>query len=216
MRSMTGTAFAILDGLVLGQGAFLPGHGIAVAGVANLFQRRFHQFRFARGMGRVAVQATDLVDHRPMNPILVEGIVHHVVMAALAEFEAVLERCKRRCRGRLLMTLLAHPLTERFMNIVIQHGLGIGTVRVMTGGTIGLFHRIIDMLDFEGLFAGIVALQAEFRGFGLQQAGVVGRSMGAVTGQTIIADRRVRHLVLGDFLSELLVAAEAELVFRLE
>ena len=70
------------------------------------------------------------------------------------------------------MTLLAHTLAQGLMHIIIKHRFCIRTVWIVTGRTVGLLDRVVDVLDLKGLFARIVALQAKFRRLLLQQARV--------------------------------------------
>ena len=134
---MTGGALAVGDRLMLGLRALLSGDGVGMTLSANLQHGRFQQRALGRGMRRMTVDAPFLVDQRPVQFVLVKSVVHHVVMAPLAELVTVLERCERFGRRRVGMTLFAHALFERFMHVVIQHGLGVGAVRVVTGSAVG-------------------------------------------------------------------------------
>ena len=92
---MTRTALSIIDGLMLGQRSVLPGDGIAVATAANFLHWCLQQPRFSRGMRGMAVQAPRIVNHGPVNLVFIEGLIHHFIVTALAQFVAIFESRKR-------------------------------------------------------------------------------------------------------------------------
>lgn len=114
------------------------------------------------------------------------------------------------------MALLAHPLVQGLMHIVIEDGSHIRSVGVVTGGTVSLLDRVIDVLDLEGFFLRVVTLKAECRGLFLQQARIICRSMRRMACHAIISDRSVRHFSLTDFLTKLTMAVETKLTSRLD
>jgi len=81
----------------------------------------------------MTIQATLSIDQWPVHAILVEGLVHHVVMATLTELEALFDRGKRRGRVRSLMALFAHALGERLVQVVVKHGGRTRAMRIVAG-----------------------------------------------------------------------------------
>lgn len=102
------------------------------------------------------------------------------------------------------------------MYIVVENRSHVGAVRVVTGGAVGPFDRVTDMLDFEGFLLRVVTLKTETRGLLLQKTRIICRSMWRMTGHAIIPDRSMRHLNLTDFLSQISMAVKTELTSRLD
>lgn len=133
VRGVADAALAVGNRLMFGDRAFLARDGVTVTAVADLLLRRPHQLRLRRGMRRVTVQTSDLIDNRPVNAIFVEGLINRLVMTALAQLIADLQGCKRLRRSRFYVTLFAHPAAQRCMHIIVQHRGCARTMWIMAG-----------------------------------------------------------------------------------
>ena len=127
-----------------------------------------------RCVRRMAIDAAGFVGEGPMQPVFTERFVDHLVMTALAEFETRLDGGKRCRRVGFFVTLLAHPAGQRLVDVVIQHGGHVRSMRVVAGRTVGGFDRVTDMLTLEGFLAGIMAVEAQLRRLATQQGRVFG------------------------------------------
>ena len=112
-------------------------------------------------MGGMTIDAPSFVKQWPMHALLVQCLIHHLVMTALAEFKSVFLEAERRCGLRVVMTLIAHFTDNRLVDIVIKNRPLTGAVRIMAGGTAALFHRIIEMPGLKGCLIGLVAFETE-------------------------------------------------------
>lgn len=88
MRVMALTATAFHNRLVFGNILLLAFHGVIVAFVAQLCHWLAQQAFGFRSMGIVTGQATFFTQQWPMQAILVEGLVDHVVVAPAAEADS--------------------------------------------------------------------------------------------------------------------------------
>jgi len=133
VRGVADTALTIGNRLMFGDRALLACDGVTVTAVADLLLRRPQQLRLRRGVWRVTVQTSDLIDDRPVNAILVEGFVNRLVMTALAQLNAYLQGSKWLRRSRFYVTLFAHPVAQRCMHIIVQHRGCARTMWIMAG-----------------------------------------------------------------------------------
>src|SRR5208282_3712012 len=110
---------------------FLNVHGVAMAFSADLGRAPLHQLLLAGRVRLVAVQAALAIHEGPVNIVLTEGFVHHGVVASPAQLEARLLRLQRRAGRRRLMTLAAHLLSNRLVNVLEEKPCFVAAVRVV-------------------------------------------------------------------------------------
>lgn len=211
MGVVTRRALTIVDGLMLGAGALLAFDGVAVATTADLHHRSLDQLGRPRGMGVMAVQAAVGAGHRPVDTLRGKDFVDHVVVAAPAELKSRAFDSQRRGRGGLLMALVAHFFSHRGMDLIVKDALAVGTVRIVTGDTGGLGHRVSHVHGTELLVRGVVALAAKVRRVGTQKKGTALGAVRVVTGKT------ASHGFVGKFLplegvGHILMTVEAEFI----
>ena len=109
----------------------------------------------------MTIDAPCFIKQWPMHALLVQCLVHHLVMTALAEFKSVFLEAERRCGLGVVMTLIAHFADNRLVDIVIKNRALTGTVRIMAGCTAALLHRIIEMPFLEGGLVCLMAFETE-------------------------------------------------------
>ena len=85
---MTSGAGPLIHRFMLGWGQLLPTQGIGVALAADLDLGTRKQIFPFRSVGGMALEATALAYQGPVHTIFAEEIIHHIVMAALAELVA--------------------------------------------------------------------------------------------------------------------------------
>jgi len=204
-------AFALQNGLMLGGRSFLTFDGVAVATAADLYHRSLDQLWRARGMRVMAVQTTVAAGHRPVNPLGGKNFVDHLVVATAAELKTLALDSQGRGRGGILMALVAHLFRHRSMDLIVEHGLAVRAVRVVTFYTGDLGHWIAHMYGTELLARSIVTLAAQGRWIGAQE------KIAALGTVRIMAGKTVCHGLVGKLLAlegvgHTLMTAETELL----
>lgn len=120
----------------------------------------------------MAVETAPGVDDRPVEPRLVEGVGHLIVMTPLAEFESGIPEPERRGGGRRLVTLVAFPLADWLVDVVEEDAVGAGTVWVVARGATSPLDRVVVVHASKSGVVGLVAVQAECRLAVFEQARV--------------------------------------------
>lgn len=90
MGIVTGNAFTIPYGFMLGQGFLLAADSVLVATAAGGDEIRFDEPFLLGGMGVVATEASLLVKDGPMDPVFGKHAVDKSAVATAAEFKATL------------------------------------------------------------------------------------------------------------------------------
>jgi len=163
----------------------------------------------------MAAQASLSAHKRPVHPAFAEVLVHHIAVASPAQLVTGFLCPKGLLRTRLVMTLVAHLVGDRFVHIIIKNAPCVGTVRVVACGTLGLRNRIVHMLLNKRRGVGLVALHTESRDT-VGQQGTLCRPMGIVTANTPLRNRGMLELGLFYGLPYGLVAAVAEVIAGLQ
>jgi hypothetical protein len=214
VRRMASRAHPFLNGIVLGKGLFLPRDCILVTAAAEARHRVLEKGRLLGSVRAVTVHTTSLIEQRPMNPVLRQCRIDHVVVASAAELKAALFCLEggRRC-GRI-MTLVAHLVCNRRMYSIIQQGGSCRSVRIVAHRAAGIADRIIRMNLYKERLISLMAILAETGDVLLQKMFAFGRAVGIMAVQ---ASRRngpvlVFRLVYG--VAQFLVAIKAQLVSR--
>jgi hypothetical protein len=88
VRRMARCAESVLHRHVFRVSPFLPLYGICVALAAEIDQGGLQKRCFLRRMGTVAMETPCLVRNRPMDPVLVEGVVDHIIVTTFAQFQS--------------------------------------------------------------------------------------------------------------------------------
>ena len=73
----------------------------------------------------MTVNTAGFIHHGPMHPFLAECLIDHIVMTSLAKFVTGLLHSEGFCRRRFIVTLVAHLVLNRFMDIVSKDCSGI-------------------------------------------------------------------------------------------
>ena len=165
---MTRRTFPFTDRLMLGLSAILAGQGVRMTTPTDIQHRISQQASFLRCVWGMTVDAARFVDQRPVQFILTESLIDHLVVTSLAELEAIFFHRERIFSVRLVMTLVAHSVGNRLMNIIRQDRPGIRTVRIVTGAAAPLLHGVIPMCFFKATATGLVTLKAQPRLFCLK------------------------------------------------
>ncbi len=167
-------------------------------------------------MGFVTVEASSLINERPVNSILAKGLVEHIAMTAPAEFKSCAFRLEGRGRCRLLVALAASLAGHRRMHRVEQDTGRAGSMRSVTRDAVRFGHRVIDVLPSEALAVRLVASNAQFRYWPLEQ---MSRFLPRVRVMAIEAStlyRVVLELDLRQRVADGLVATQTEFVSGLK
>ncbi len=95
VRVMACHTIAIQYGLVFGRRLCEPFHGVSMALAADRHKGASHEFPFLRAMGSMTGKAALLAQQGPVNDVPVKGTIHHVAVAAPAQFKSRLLRLER-------------------------------------------------------------------------------------------------------------------------
>lgn len=87
-------------------------------------------------------------------------------------------------------------------------------MRVMAGGAISLFNRVIRMQLFKRGLVRFMTFQTKGRRFVGEQLHLFLRGMGIMAYEAVLFNRRVLELVSGNFISQVLMTFETELAAR--
>jgi hypothetical protein len=160
----------------------------------------------------MTVHAAGLIHQGPMNPVLIEGFIHHTAMASPAQLKTSPSSFERLWRGRSFMALAAHAVGHRLMDIGKEYSRIIRTVRIVTGGAIRLGHRIIDMLLGKGRTVGFVALQTQGDEIIFQKSNRLSRGVRIMTIQASLFHRVMFEFDLRHCIANVFVTAKAKFV----
>jgi hypothetical protein len=119
------------------------------------------QFLLFGGVRFVAVQTSRFVNERPVDSILVKGVIHHAAMAPSTEFIASSLGLKRGWRIGGLMTLAADFVGHRLMDVIKQDPPPVRAMGVMAGRTIRLFYRVVHVLFYKSRTIRLMTVHAE-------------------------------------------------------
>lgn len=125
VHRMAGAALTVGDGLMLGLAALLAGNSVCMAAAAHVEHGAGHQIGFRRGVGGMTVDAAFFVGQGPVQTVFVEGVVEHLVVAALAELISRFQGSEGGRRGGIFVALLAHPLLQGLVHVVVENGLAV-------------------------------------------------------------------------------------------
>ena len=151
-----------------------------------------------------------------MNDVPFQGTIHHIAMAAPAQFKSFLLGLKRRSRARIFMTLVAEPIGNRYVDLCVKQCPLVRSVHVMTGCAVSLCHGIIHMELRKRGAVSPVAFETERRRRINEEMVPGGRSMRVVTVDTSLLNRIMPEFYLRKGLAHRLMAAETELIPRLQ
>ena len=112
-------------------GPFLPSDSISMTLATHSDKRRLQKTAFSGCMRIMAAQTSLPAHHRPVHLVLAEYLIHCIAMASPAQLVTGLLRRKRRLGSRLIMTLVAHPVRDRSVNIIIKDASPVGTVGIV-------------------------------------------------------------------------------------
>lgn len=202
----------VLNRFMFALGLLLSPEGIGMAAPADLELRPLKQVISRGGMRRMALQTPFSGSQGPMQAVFRKHLFDHFGMAGLAELIALFFQFERILGTWAFVALVAQPLGDRFVNMIVEHMFPVGSMRIVTGGAVRLGHGIIQVHRGKLPFRGVVTLLAELRRIARQQKFTLSRSVGIVAVETIVAHRRVRIFQPLDLLGDIFVAAETELL----
>jgi hypothetical protein len=181
---MASSTHPFLDGLVLGQGLFLPRNRVLVTTAAEVRHRVLEKGRLLGSVRAVTVHTTSLIEQRPVNPVFRQCGINHVVVASATELKAVLFCLEggRRC-GRIV-TLITHLVCDRRMYSIIQQGGSRRSVWIVTHRAAGIADRIICMDLYKERLISLMAILTETGDVLLQKVFSFGRAVGIMAVQT--------------------------------
>ncbi len=162
---MAGHAQTILDRLMFCHGPFLALYRVRMAAAAEFDRLFLQQALVRRRMRIVAVQTAVFADDRPMEPVLGEHVIDHIVVAAPAELKALFLEREGLGGGGAFMTLAALLAFEWLMGRIVDDPSVVRTVHVVAHRALAVSHRIVSVLFDENGLVRIVALLAESRNF---------------------------------------------------
>ena len=158
---MAGGALAICYRRVFCLRAFLLLHGIGMTTAAQVDQLVLEKLFYRSCMGSVAMDTTRFIRHGPMDPVLVECLIHHRAMASPAQLVPRLFG-RKGLRGRwIFMALIAHLTGNRLVNIGVEHSSFVRTMRIMAARATRFRDGIVHVLFLERRRFRLEALQAE-------------------------------------------------------
>ena len=100
-------------------------------------------------MGVMAIQAANLINQWPVHPILVEGLVNHILVTFPAQLGGFLFGLESIRRSGFLMALVAPFLGYVSMGNIKNNSPVIGAMGTVAGVTVGIRHRIFHVGCFE-------------------------------------------------------------------
>ena len=182
---------------------------------ANTKYGTFHQLWFLGRMRLMTVQAAEIINERPVHPILVKGLIHHLFVALFAQFSGRSPGLQGRTP---LVASGALSLGNGHMGHVEYSPPGIGAVGIVAGNTVRIPYRVIHVRSFESELSCLMALFAEQRNLGFQQMISSGGCMRIVAVETPFAlgHRFVLESRVADYIVSVLVTIKAESIPRLK
>jgi hypothetical protein len=143
MRCVAYRAVTLGHGHVLYRGVDQTLHGVLVTGTAEFSHGLRKELVLHGSMRGVTIDATPVVQYRPVHALFAQDVVYEIIMASLADFVSNLLEFKRIRRRRFHVALIAHLVLDRNMNIVIKDSCLVRSMGVMARSTPGILHGII-------------------------------------------------------------------------
>lgn len=151
-----------------------------------------------------------------MNPVLVQGLIHHGTVTSPAEFIPRPSGFKGRLRRWGFVALLAGLAGHGLMDVRKKDAPSIRTMGIVAGGTAGIGHRVVHVLLNKGRSVRLVTTEAEGDQVLLQKMIRLSGTMGIVAAQTVLLHRRMLEFHLGQCLPHGLVTGKTEVIPRFE
>ncbi len=160
----------------------------------------------------MTVHAARLIHQRPVDAVLIQGFIHHIAMAPPAQLKASPSSLERVRGGRSFVTLAAHAVGHRLMDVGEEYSCIVRTVRIVAGRAIRFDHWIIDMLLGKGRAVGFVALQTQGDEIIFQKSNRLSRGVRIMTIQASLFHRGMLEFDLRDRIANIFVTPEAEFI----
>ena len=131
MGDMAAGTVPFLDRRMLCLGPFLPLDSVSMTRAANRDKRGLQKAALSGCVGIVAAQTSLLAHHRPVHLVLAQYLIHCIVMASTAQLVTGFLCRKGGLGSRIIMALVAHPVCDRSVNIIIENSSPVGTMGVV-------------------------------------------------------------------------------------
>jgi len=163
MRVVTGGTASFGYRAVLRFGPLLSLHCVRMTGPAHITCVCAEKALLGGCVRIMAVQAPLTIQEGGVNPVFTQDIIHHLCMASPAQINPHLLDFEGAGSSRRLMALVAHPVGNWLVDIIIDYSRVVGSVGIMTGGTPCLCHGIIHVFQLKAWFVCFMAAEAEGR-----------------------------------------------------
>jgi hypothetical protein len=213
---MAHSAHPVLDRLMLRYRLLLALDRVLMARPAELDRRSLQESLLRRCMGAMAIKAPVFSHDRPMEPVLGEHLVDHIVVAAPAQFKTFFLKGKRIWRCCAFMTEIARFVRKGRMGRIVNKSRPVRSVHVMAEGALGVCHGIVRVLLDEDGFIGLVAAFAQLGNVVFQEKSGLGGCMRIVAVDASFLHRVMLKPDLRNRFSLVFVAAVTQIVAALE